>query len=162
MSILIDLQNPNNPVRMDTSGQLSGLAFQGVYLSTTSISNVSGDSQGGGYPYAYGVFTTSAPVSGAWGASGNPAVYGWMLPSFASGFYETALQYTGTTSTPPVARAADFIWPFDATQSGVVRTQFAPVPIVSGIKMLFWNSVSQLFPGSGMRCDLYFTTDGMT
>lgn len=162
MSLLLDILNPNNPIHADTSGQLSGLVVNGVFLSTLTISNMSGDVQGGGYPLAWGVFYAGAPVSGAWGASGNPAMYGWVLPEFDNTNYETTLQTGGTTTTAPVARPADFYWPFDANISGQVRPSLAPVPICSGMKVIFWNQVGEQLGASGTKCDLYFTTDGTT
>lgn len=162
MSILQDLLNSNNPIAADTSGQLSGLAVNGVYLSTLVFSNMSGDTQGQGYPLAWGQFYAGPPVSGAWGASGNPAMYGWVLPSFDNVHFESVLQTGGTTTTQPVARAADFTWAFDANQSGQIRPMLAPMPICSGSKMIFWNQVGQQLGGSGTYCSLYFTTDGTT
>lgn len=164
MSLLIDVLNPN-PVVTNTSGQLSGLVVNGIYLSTTVFSNMSGDlagSGGGGYPLAWGVLYTGNPTSGAWGASGSPAIYGWILPAFNGIDFETPLQTAGTTTTQPVARAADFVWPLDSNTSGQVRPMLAPVPICSGMKMLFWNQAGELLGASGCRCSLHFTTDGTT
>lgn len=162
MSLVLDVLNPNNPIAPIASGVLSGLAINGVYLSTTPVSNMSGDSQGGGYPLVWGVLYCGIPGA-AWGASGNPTIYGWMLPEFDNANYETALQLGGTTTTQPSSRPPDFTWSIDANTSGQVKPFLAPAPICSGFKLLFWQQAGVAnLPGSGTYCNLYFTTDGTT
>lgn len=156
---LQELLNSNNPI-LAISTDLNSLASGGVVLSTlTALSNVQADSQGLGYPEVKGKLSlaSAAFVSPA-------AVYGWLLQADDGTNYETFVSGTSTT-TPPVARAADFIWSVETpgTAQACIKDAWAAqgAVICAKIKLLVWNMTGVALASSGNTVNLYYSTDQM-
>lgn len=150
------LLNANNPQRADSStSELNSLVNGGVVESAIVLSNVQGDSKGLGYPEVMGKLALGSAAFGA-----NAAVFGWLLTANDGTNYETFASGTSTT-TPPMARDPDFIWPIENVTQAAIKSVFAArgAIICATQKMLFWNMTGVTLAASGNSCNLYYLTD---
>lgn len=162
---LQELLNSNNPIRADSSSANTDIntttptPSNGIVLCSIALSNVQSDGAGQGYPEVKGVIHLAS--ANTWAANG--AVYGWFLTEEDGSNYETAQATSGTLTTPPVARAADFIWPIDNRGSAyaAVKPAWAAqgAPICAAFKLLVWNNTGVAFASSGNSILLYYATE---
>lgn len=150
---LQELLNANNPISALTT-ELNSLANNGVALSGTVVSNKQGDSAGLGYPYCRAKLALGSAAFGT-----SAAVFGWWMSADDGTNYETSLQTSGTTTTPPVARNPDFVWGIDNVTQASLRVVEGRVPNCANNKLLLWNRTGVALAASGNSLNIYFYTD---
>lgn len=155
VGVLQEFLNSNNPQRADATSDLNSLASGGVALCTNVLSNVQADGKGQGFPECKGKLSLASAAFAA-----NAAVYGWLLQADDGTNYESYISGTSTT-TPPVARPPDFIWPVNNQTAAQIVTAWAAqgAPICAAMKLLVWNMTGVALAASGNSVNLYFNTD---
>jgi hypothetical protein len=152
------LLDANNPVAVLTNTDLASLASNGIVLAAAAFSNVQADGKGLGYAYCRAKLGLGAPGT-AWTA--GSAMYVWFETADDGTNYATSNATSGTSTTPPCARAPDLIFPLENNTSAQIITAEGVVPNCALIKALIWNNGGQALNAAGNTLGLFMYTDQM-